>query len=212
MLTGVPLRESRHLRPARRRVLVVLPTYNERDTLGPITNDILAAAADVDVLVVDDNSPDGTGRLADEITAREKRVKVLHRARKEGLGRAYLAAFASALSDGYELVVEMDADFSHDPRYLPEMLARAEDADLVIGSRYVAGGGSMGWGLGRRFVFLGADLFARTNLPVGGRGFTSGLKCFWGKGLQTNCPPPLAPPGHSFPQDRAFWAVGPRVA
>ena len=119
-----------------------------------------SATSDVDVLVVDDNSPDGTGRLADEITAREKRVRVLHRARKEGLGRAYLAAFASALSDGYELVVEMDAHFSHDPKYPPEMLARAEDADLVIGSRHVAGGGSMGWGLGRRCC-PGARTFTR---------------------------------------------------
>ena len=133
----------------RRRALVVLPTYNERENLGPITGRILAASAEVDVLVVDDNSPDGTGRLADEIAAREARVKVLHRSRKEGLGRAYLAAFAIALSDGYELLVEMDADFSHDPKYLPEMLARAKDADLVIGSRNVAGGGTSGWGLGR---------------------------------------------------------------
>src|SRR5262249_24891472 len=152
---------------SRRRVLVVLPTYNERDNLGPVTNGILGATSDVDVLVVDDNSPDGTGGLADAIAAREKRVRVLHRARREGLGRAYLAAFDSALSDGYELVVEMDADFSHDPKYLPEMLARAEDADLVIGSRYVAGGGSRGWGLGRRLVFRGANPPARDSLPVG---------------------------------------------
>jgi len=207
MLTGVPLRESRHLRPARRRVLVVLPTYNERDNLGPITNDILAATSDVDVLVVDDNSPDGTGRLADEITAREKRVKVLHRARKEGLGRAYLAAFASALSDGYEFVVEMDADFSHDPRYLPEMLARAEDADLVIGSRYVAGGGSMGWGLGRRLISLGANLYARTILRVGVRDLTSGFKCFRREVLQAIGLPTVASAGYAFQIELTFRAI-----
>lgn len=163
---------------SRRRALVVVPTYNERENLGPITSGILAASAEVDVLVVDDNSPDGTGRLADEIAAREPRVRVLHRARKEGLGRAYLAAFVIALSDGYEFVVGMDADFSHDPRYLPEMLARAKDTDLVIGSRYVAGGGTRGWALGRRLLSRNANLYARTILGVGVYDLTSGFKCF----------------------------------
>ena len=163
---------------SRRRALVVVPTYNERENLGSITGGILAATAEVDVLVVDDNSPDGTGRLADEIAARETRVRVLHRARKEGLGSAYLAAFAMALSDGYEFVVEMDADFSHDPRYLPEMLARAKDTDLVIGSRYVAGGGTRGWARGRRLLSRGANLYARTILGAGVYDLTSGFKCF----------------------------------
>ena len=190
-----------------RRVLVVLPTYNERDNLGPITDGILGATSDVDVLVVDDDSPDGTGRLADEIAAREKRVRVLHRARKEGLGRAYLAAFASALSDGYELVVEMDADFSHDPKYLPQMLARAEDVDLVIGSRYMAGGGSRGWGLGRRLLSHGANLYARTILCVGVHDLTSGFKCFRREVLETVGLPTVASAGYAFQVELTFRAL-----
>ena len=200
-------RTSRPWRPERRRVLVVLPTYNERDNLGPVTNGILSATSDVDVLVVDDNSPDGTGRLADEITAREKRVRVLHRARREGLGRAYRAAFASALSDGYELVVEMDADLSHDPKYLPEMFARAEDADLVIGSRYVAGGGSVGWGLGRRLLSQGANLYARTILGVDVHDLTSGFKCFRREVLERISLPTVASVGYAFQIELTFRAI-----
>ena len=180
---------------------------NERDNLGPITNGILAATSDVDVLVVDDNSPDGTGRLADEITAREKRVRVLHRAQKEGLGRAYLAAFAGALSDGYELVVQMDADGSHDPKYLPEMLAQAEDADLVIGSRYVAGGGSMGWGLGRRSLSRSANLYARTILRVGVHDLTSGFKCVRREVLEAIGLSTVASAGYAFQIELTFRAI-----
>src|SRR5215813_2589589 len=192
---------------SRRRALVVLPTCNERENLGPIIDGILAASADVDVLVVDDNSPDGTGRLADEIAAREKRVRVLHRARREGLGRAYLAAFDSALSDGYELVVEMDADFSHDPKYLPQMLARAEDVDLVIGSRYMAGGGSRGWGLGRRLLSHGANLYARTILCVGVHDLTSGFKCFRRQVLEAIGLPTVALAGYAFQIELTYQAI-----
>src|SRR5262252_7183690 len=192
---------------SRRRVLVVLPTYNERDNLGPITNGILGATSGVDVLVVDDNSPDGTGRLAGEITTREKRVRVLHRARKEGLGRAYLAAFASALADGYELVVEMDADFSHDPKYLPEMLARAEDSDLVIGSRYVAGGGSRGWGFSRRLLSQGANIYARRILRVGVLDLTSGFKCFRREVLEAIGLPTVVSAGYAFQIELTFRAL-----
>jgi len=191
----------------RRRALVVLPTYNERENLGPITGRILAASAEVDVLVVDDNSPDGTGRLADEIAAREARVKVLHRSRKEGLGRAYLAAFAIALSDGYELLVEMDADFSHDPKYLPEMLARAKDADLVIGSRNVAGGGTSGWGLGRRLLSRSANLYARTILGVGVYDLTSGFKCFRRQVLEAIGLSTVASVGYAFQIELTYRAI-----
>ena len=126
-----------------RRALVCVPTYDEKENVVAIVEAVLAAAPEVDVLVIDDNSPDGTGRLADEIAAREPRVHVLHRAGKEGLGKAYLAGFAWALARGYGLVLEMDADFSHDPRYLPAMLEAAREADLVLGSRYVPGGGTV---------------------------------------------------------------------
>jgi dolichol-phosphate mannosyltransferase len=132
----------------------------------------------VDVLVVDDGSPDGTGTLADELAARDPRVNVLHRVRKEGLGKAYLAAFGWALERDYGLVLEMDADFSHDPRHLPALLAGAQEADLVLGSRYVPGGGTVNWGLGRRIISRGGSLYARTILGVAVRDLTGGFKCF----------------------------------
>lgn len=161
-----------------RRALICLPTYDERENLAPMIDAILAAVPQVDVLVIDDNSPDGTGRLADEIAAREPRVKVLHRAGKEGLGRAYLAAFAWALARDYGLVLEMDCDFSHDPAYLPAMLAAAEGADLVLGSRYVQGGGTVNWGLLRKLISRGGSFYARTILGLAVRDLTGGFKCF----------------------------------
>jgi dolichol-phosphate mannosyltransferase len=161
-----------------RRALVCVPTYDERENLAPIVAGIHAAAPQVDVLVVDDDSPDGTGRLADELAARDPRVHVLHRAAKQGLGRAYLAGFAWALERGYGLVLEMDADFSHDPGYLPTLLAAAEGADLVLGSRYVPGGGTVNWGLGRRLISRGGSAYARAILGVSVRDLTGGFKCF----------------------------------
>jgi dolichol-phosphate mannosyltransferase len=132
----------------------------------------------VDVLVIDDRSPDGTGELADRLAAAEPRIKVLHRPGKEGLGKAYLAGFAWALERGYRLVMEMDADFSHDPKHLPAMLAAARGADLVLGSRYVPGGGTVNWGLGRRILSRGGSLYARTILGLRFRDLTGGFKCF----------------------------------
>jgi len=165
--------------PARRaRTLVCLPTYDERENLGPMLAALFAVDAELHVLVIDDGSPDGTGALADEIAAREPRLFVLHRPAKEGLGKAYLAGFAWALERAYDLVVEMDADFSHDPRALPALLARAQDADLVLGSRYVAGGGTRGWGPLRRLLSAGGSLYARTILGLPIRDLTGGFKCF----------------------------------
>jgi dolichol-phosphate mannosyltransferase len=160
------------------RAVVCLPTYNERENIEAIVEGILGASPELDVLVIDDSSPDGTGQLADALAARDPRVRVLHRARKEGLGRAYLAGFAWALERGYRLVLEMDADFSHDPAYLPAMLAKAREADLVLGSRYVPGGGTVNWRLGRRLLSRGGSLYARTILGVGVRDLTGGFKCF----------------------------------
>jgi dolichol-phosphate mannosyltransferase len=159
--------------------LVCIPTYNERENLEGIVQAVLAADARTEVLVVDDNSPDRTGDLADALCAREPRVHVLHRAKKEGLGRAYLAAFAWALARPYAYVVEMDADWSHPPRYLPELLNRAEaGADLVLGSRYVPGGGTVNWGWLRRFISRGGSVYARTVLGLRVRDLTGGFKCF----------------------------------
>jgi len=166
-------------RRAMNRALVCIPTYNEADNLGPITQAVLKAEPRVDILVVDDNSPDGTGKLADQLAAQEPRLRVLHREKKEGLGRAYLAAFRWALAEGYTYIIEMDADFSHDPRYLPGLLDAAEaGADLVLGSRYVTGGGTVNWGVGRQLISQGGSLYARTILGVDVRDLTGGFKCF----------------------------------
>ncbi|CAM3238574.1 polyprenol monophosphomannose synthase [Corallococcus sp. ZKHCc1 1396] len=168
------------------RALVCIPTYNERDNIGPITQAVLAADARVDILVVDDNSPDGTGQIADELAAKDPRVRVLHRAKKEGLGRAYLAAFRWALAEGYTYILEMDADFSHDPAYLPTFLDTAEGgADLVLGSRYVPGGGTVNWGVGRKIISRGGSLYARSILGVDVRDLTGGFKCFHRRVLET---------------------------
>ena len=163
---------------APRRALVCLPTYDERENIEAITSAILAATPEVDILVIDDNSPDGTGELADAIAAREPRVHVLHRPGKQGLGKAYLAGFAWALARGYALVLEMDADFSHNPTYLPHMLENAREADLVLGSRNVEGGGTVNWGVGRRILSRGGSLYARTILGLSVRDLTGGFKCF----------------------------------
>ena len=163
-------------------VWVVLPTYNERENLGPVVAGIRAALADVTpdhrILVVDDDSPDGTGELADELAAEDGHVRVLHRPRKEGLGQAYVAGFRTALAEGAVLVLEMDADFSHDPAHLPAMIDAARDADLVLGSRYVPGGEVRNWGRARRLVSRGGCWYARTVLSVPVRDLTGGFKCF----------------------------------
>ena len=159
---------------------VVLPTYNEAENLRPITAAILAALPAATLLVVDDNSPDGTGRLADDLAAGEPRVRVLHRAAKQGLGRAYLDGFATALGGGAGVVIQMDADFSHDPAALPGLVAPIADgtADLAIGSRYTRGGGVVDWGLGRRIVSRGGSLFARIVLGLGQNDLTGGFKAW----------------------------------
>jgi dolichol-phosphate mannosyltransferase len=161
---------------------VVIPTYNEAANVEQIvraTADELSRVAGTGyrILVVDDSSPDGTGAIADAIAKQLDVVEVLHRAQKTGLGHAYLAGFARALAAGAELVIEMDADFSHDPAYLGDLLAAAQDADLVLGSRYVAGGGVRDWGLLRRLVSRGGGIYARTILRVDIRDLTGGFKC-----------------------------------
>jgi len=161
------------------RALVCLPTYNERENLEPMLRALGAVLGPDDrVLVIDDNSPDGTGELADRLAAELPFVDVLHRERKEGLGPAYLAGFRQALERGAELVVEIDCDFSHDPHDLPRLLEAARDADLVLGSRYVPGGGVENWGLARRAISAGGSLYGRILLGVGVRDLTGGFKCF----------------------------------
>ncbi len=159
---------------------VVLPTYNEAENLPSIAAAILAAVPSSTLLVVDDGSPDGTGRLADEMAAANGRVRVLHRTAKAGLGRAYLAGFRIALDGGASAVLQMDADWSHDPAALPGLLAPLADgsADLVIGSRYTAGGGVVDWGPARRVISRGGSLFARIVLGLPARDLTGGFKAW----------------------------------
>jgi dolichol-phosphate mannosyltransferase len=163
-------------------VWVILPTYDERDNLEPLVHAVRAALAgpapDHTILVVDDSSPDGTGEVAARLAQHDPHVKVLHRPRKGGLGQAYLAGFDLALRAGAELILEMDADFSHDPAYLPQMIEAAAEADLVLGSRYVPGGGTRNWGRMRSFVSRGGCWYARTVLGVPIRDLTGGFKCF----------------------------------
>ena len=160
------------------RFLVIHPTYNESQNLPRIVPLVLAQDPRLEILVVDDNSPDGTGRLATDLAGFNPRVHVLHRTQKEGLGRAYLAGFAWALERGFDLVFEMDADFSHDPKFLPEMIARTSEADLVIGSRYKTGVNVINWPMSRLLLSYGANLYVRwiTGLPL--TDATGGFKCF----------------------------------
>lgn len=157
------------------RVLIVIPTYNELDNLQPITAAVLAAVPQVHILVVDDSSPDGTGALADQLAAADPRIHVLHRHGKEGLGKAYVAGFKWAMARGYDKIFEMDADFSHDPKYLAEMIRQADFYDLVIGSRYVQGGGTTDWTLPRKLISRGGGLYARTVLGIGVQDLTAGF-------------------------------------
>jgi dolichol-phosphate mannosyltransferase len=159
------------------RATICLPTYNERENLEAMLRAL--APHGVGVLVIDDNSPDGTGTLADELSRELDFVSVLHREKKEGLGPAYLAGFRRALAEGAEYVLEMDCDFSHNPADVPRLLAAVEGgADLALGSRYVAGGGTENWGLTRRIVSAGGSLYARLLLGVGIRDLTGGFKCY----------------------------------
>jgi dolichol-phosphate mannosyltransferase len=163
--------------------VVCLPTYNERENLEPMVRALGDKA--VRVLVIDDNSPDGTGALADRLAEELDYVSVLHRPAKEGLGPAYIAGFRRALADGADLVLEMDCDFSHDPSDVPRLVAAADDADVVLGSRYVPGGGVRNWGLVRRFISAGGSWYARVLLSVPVHDLTGGFKCYRRRVLET---------------------------
>jgi len=165
---------------------VILPTYDEAENLAPLVAAIRRATATLDtrILVVDDSSPDGTGQIADRLATEHPDVEVLHRPRKSGLGRAYVAGFAHALAAGASHVIEMDADFSHDPADVPRLLAHARaGADLVIGSRYVAGGGVRNWGRRRRVLSRAGCVYARAVLRLPVRDLTGGFKCFSAEAL-----------------------------
>ena len=184
---------------------VCLPTYNERANIEPMLRALTPLG--VNVLVVDDNSPDGTGEIADRLAVELGFVSALHRKRKEGLGPAYIAGFHRALDDGADLVLEMDCDFSHDPADVPKLIAACKDADLAIGSRYVPGGGTENWGRGRRFVSTGGSWYARTILGVGIRDLTGGFKCYRRTVLETIDLAAMRSKGYAFQIETTYRTI-----
>jgi len=187
------------------RPVVCLPTYNERENLERMVRAL--GLLGVSVLVIDDNSPDGTGELADRLGQELDHVEVLHRDRKEGLGPAYLAGFRHALAQGAELVLEMDCDFSHDPADVPRLVAATEEADVAVGSRYVEGGSISNWGLLRRFVSAGGSLYARVLLGVGVRDLTAGFKCYRRAVLETIDLDAISSRGYAFQIETTYRAL-----
>jgi dolichol-phosphate mannosyltransferase len=188
------------------RATVCLPTYNERENLEAMVRAL--APHGVRVLVIDDNSPDGTGEIADRLAAELDFVDVLHRERKEGLGPAYLAGFRRALADGAELVLEMDCDFSHDPNDVPRLIAAVDaGADVALGSRYVPGGRIENWGPVRRFVSAGGSLYARVVLGIGVRDLTGGFKCMRRRVLETIDLDAIHSKGYAFQIELTYRAI-----
>ncbi len=185
--------------------MVCLPTYNERENVERMVRAL--GEHGVSVLVIDDNSPDGTGELADGLARELAHVEVLHRGRKEGLGPAYLAGFRRALANGAELILEMDCDFSHDPADVPRLVAAAGEADLALGSRYVPGGSVGNWGLLRRAVSAGGSLYARLLLGVGVRDLTGGFKCYRRAVLETIDLDAISSKGYAFQIETTYRAL-----
>jgi dolichol-phosphate mannosyltransferase len=196
------------------RALVIVPTYNESRNLPRIVPEILAQDPRLEVLVVDDNSPDGTGGLAEDMAARNPRIHVFHRAAKEGLGRAYLAGFRWALERPFDYVFEMDADFSHDPKFLPRFLDAIEHADLVIGSRYKTGVNVINWPMSRLLLSYFANVYARivTGMPLSDA--TGGFKCFRRRVLEAVELDRVRSNGYAFQIEMSFraWKKGMRLA
>jgi dolichol-phosphate mannosyltransferase len=186
----------------------VVPTYNEADNLEPFVRKVLESVPEATrILIVDDNSPDGTGRIADDLQARHEAVTVLHRHFKEGLGPAYIAGFRHALSEGARLVLEMDSDFSHDPGQLHRLLDASADADLVIGSRYTPGGEVVDWGALRRAVSRGGSAYARVVLGLKVRDLTGGFKCFRREVLEAIDLDAVGSKGYAFQVEMTYRAV-----
>jgi dolichol-phosphate mannosyltransferase len=190
------------------RVWVVLPTYDEADNIERLVGAVRERLPDPRrVLIVDDNSPDGTGEIADRLAAEHDDVEVIHRAVKEGLGPAYIAGFEHALNGGAELVIAMDSDFSHEPSYLPRLLRAAESADLVLGSRYIPGGGVTEWGRLRRAISRGGSGYARVMLGVDVRDLTGGFKCYRREVLEAIELDTLSSKGYAFQVETTYRAI-----
>jgi dolichol-phosphate mannosyltransferase len=180
------------------RSLIVIPTYNEAENIGSLVEQVFLRVPNVNVLVVDDGSPDGTGTLVSEIARKNDRVHLLSRSGKQGLGTAYVAGFKWGLEKGFDTLIEMDADFSHDPKYLPDMLHHLASNDFAIGSRYVAGGGTVNWGLGRKILSRGGSFYARTILGMPIRDFTGGFNGWHRRVLEAVDLGSLRSDGYSF--------------
>jgi dolichol-phosphate mannosyltransferase len=194
--------------PNRGPAWLVLPTYNEAENIEPFVAAVRAnLPADARVLIVDDGSPDGTGERADRLAERHPNVAVLHRREKEGLGPAYIAGFRRALAGGAGLVLEMDSDFSHDPAYLPRLLDAARTADLVIGSRYVDGGGVSDWGVVRRAISRGGSVYSRVVLGVEVHDLTGGFKCFRREVLEAIDLDSIEVRGYAFQVEMTYRAI-----
>ncbi len=196
----------------REPVWLILPTYNEAENIRPFIEAVMpaliACTSERAILIVDDNSPDGTGRIADALAAEHPIIEVLHRPEKEGLGRAYLAGFKVALDKGAEYICEMDSDFSHNPRYLPDLIEAAfSDADLVLGSRYIEGGDVTDWGATRRFISRAGCLYARKLLGIEVRDLTGGLKCFTRKVLESIDLDSVSSDGYAFQVELTYRAI-----
>ena len=190
------------------KALIVVPTYNEVGNVETIAQRFLDGLPGVELLFVDDNSPDGTGQLLDQIAASEPRIHVMHRAGKLGLGTAYVQGFTWGMERGFDFLFEMDADGSHDPKYLPTMLALAEDgADVVVGSRYVPGGGTVNWGIGRKIISRGGGLYARTVLGVDTRDLTAGFMCWRRTALEAINLSSITSNGYSFQIEMKYRAL-----
>lgn len=188
-------------------ILIVIPTYNEARNIQTLIPRLRQVAPQADILVVDDNSPDGTGRIVDEMAKSDPAIHALHRTAKEGLGRAYIAGFHWGLERGYERLAHMDADLSHDPQYLPALLAASETHDLALGSRYVPGGGTRNWGLHRRALSRFASFYARTILGISQRDLTGGYRCWQRHALENIDLPTIRSNGYSFMVETLYRAV-----
>jgi dolichol-phosphate mannosyltransferase len=189
------------------RILVIIPTYNEAENIKPIVSRVRAAVPEADILVADDNSPDGTGKVADELAAEDSQVQVLHRKGKEGLGAAYLAGFRWGTEHGYGVLVEMDADGSHQPEELPRLLTALKGADLVLGSRWVPGGRVVNWPKSREMISRGGSTYSRLLLGLRTRDVTGGFRAFRAETLEGLGLDQVASQGYCFQVDLARRAV-----
>jgi dolichol-phosphate mannosyltransferase len=190
------------------RTLIVTPTYDEKDNLVRFVDTVRSALPEADVVIVDDNSPDGTGAIADALAAKDPKVRVMHRPGKQGLGTAYVEAFTRGLAEGYDRFFEMDADLSHDVRYLPDFVRALDDGfDVVIGSRNVPGGGVEGWGPGRHVISKGGSLYSRTILGLPVRDLTSGYKAYTRRALEAIALPEIHSNGYSFQIEMTYRAL-----